>query len=272
MYSEKFMTTLIKLFLSITLLTTLSGCDKLTDTLKTLSEPADKVVTASPKQSDFQVHHCNLTYKGQSLIFGVSIDEWVKVLGPYDRVTHLANDVYFWDRLGIGLYSKTHKHIAQTLKFEFNEPIAFSEEDINVTYGEEMKNFKREANESRAKTPFSQPLWINGAAIRGLWDINKVNKQLYAYNPKNPHYFGEAYMPTIFGSRFACDKSAAPYFKEGEIGVRVDVNPQNKNEIRAISLGVTIFTDEYLEERENNPTPSLSSGYIKSVIERTVIN
>ena len=154
------------------------------------------------------------------------------------------------------------------MTFEFNETIAFSEDDIRVTYGEEMKEFKREANESRSKTPFTHTLWVNGAAIKGNWDMSKVNNQLYAFNPKNPHYFGEAYMPTIFGSRFACDKEAPPYFNEGEIGIRVDVNPQNKNEIKVLTLRVKLFSEEYLKERK--ATPSFSSRYFESVVERVV--
>ncbi|GAA58420.1 hypothetical protein P20652_0274 [Pseudoalteromonas sp. BSi20652] len=76
-------------------------------------------------------------------------------------------------------------------------------------------------------------------------------------------------MPTIFGSRFACDKEAPPYFNEGEIGIRVDVNPQNKNEIKVLSLGVTLFSEEYLKDRK--ATPSLSSRYFESVAERVVV-
>ena len=263
------MTTLTKQLIFISLALTLAGCDKVTvSTVTSLLAPAEKIQVASPEGSDFQVNGCNLTYKGQSLIFDASIDEWVKILGPYDRVTHLANDVYYWDEIGIGLYSKTNKHTAQTLTFEFNETIAFSEDNIRATHGERLRKTKREANESRSKTPFTQTLWVNGAAIKGNWDMSKVNNQLYAFNPKNPHYFGEAYMPTIFGSRFACDKEAPPYFNEGEIGIRVDVNPQNKNEIKVLSLGVTLFSEEYLKDRK--ATPSFSSRYFESVAERVV--
>jgi hypothetical protein len=264
------MTTLIKQFTLIALALTLAGCDKVTvSTLTALLKPAEKIHVASPEASDFQVNGCNLTYKGQSLIFNTSIDEWVKILGPYDRVTHLANDVYFWDEIGLGLFSSTGKHRADELQFEFNETIAFSEDNIRATHGERLRKTKREANESRSKTPFTQTLWVNGAAIKGNWDMSKVNNQLYAFNPKNPHYFGEAYMPTIFGSRFACDKEAPPYFNEGEIGIRVDVNPQNKNEIKVLSLGVTLFSEEYLKDRK--ATPSFSSRYFKNVVERVVV-
>ncbi|MDP2566749.1 hypothetical protein [Pseudoalteromonas marina] len=107
------MTTLIKQFTLIALALTLAGCDKVTvSTLTALLKPAEKIHVASPEASNFQVNGCNLTYKGQSLIFDANIDEWVKILGPYDRVTHLANDVYYWDEIGIGLYSKTNKHTA----------------------------------------------------------------------------------------------------------------------------------------------------------------
>ncbi len=64
--NTKFMTTLIKHFLFITLLITLSGCDKATEqAVQTILKPTEKITAASPEQSDFQVHHCNLTYKGQ---------------------------------------------------------------------------------------------------------------------------------------------------------------------------------------------------------------
>jgi len=110
------MTTLTKQLIFIALALTLAGCDKVTvSTVTSLLAPAEKIQVASPEGSDFQVNGCNLTYKGQSLIFDASIDEWVKILGPYDRVTHLANDVYYWDEIGIGLYSKTNKHTALSL-------------------------------------------------------------------------------------------------------------------------------------------------------------
>ncbi|MBH0014066.1 hypothetical protein I6F66_18465, partial [Pseudoalteromonas sp. NZS100_1] len=169
------MTTLIKRFMFITLALTLAGCDKVNvSTVTALLEPAETIQAASPEVSDFQVNGCNLTFKGQSLVFNTSIDEWVKILGPYDRVTHLANDVYFWDDLGLGLFSSTGKHRADELQFEFNETIAFSETNIKNTYSEDMRKTKREANESRSKTPFPQTLWVNGAAIKGNWDMSKV--------------------------------------------------------------------------------------------------
>lgn len=254
----------------IALALTLAGCDKLNvSTVTALLAPAEKIQAASPEASDFQVNGCNLTYKGQSLVFNTSIDEWVKILGPYDRVSHLANDVHFWDEIGLGLFSSTGKHRADELQFEFNETIAFSETNIKNTYSEDMRKTKKEANESRSKTPFTQTLWVNGAAIKGNWDMSKVNNQLYAFNQKNPHYFDEAYMPTIFGSRFACDKEAPPYFNEGEIGIRVDVNPQNKNEIKVLTLRVKLFSEEYLKDRK--ATPSFSSRYFKNVAERVVV-
>lgn len=206
-----------------------------------------KVITVSSdrpqEQPDFQVEYCNLTYQDKSLTFGVSVDEWVAVMGSFDHRHELANDVYVWDNLGVTLYAMPGTDKVRSLNFEFDNKLPFSEQDITASKATGMDALKRQINAAKPKRKFDSVVRINGAEISGNWNLSTAQTQMYQYDPKANSVFDHGYSPTNFATYIRCPLDKYPSYKNREMIFRVDTQADDVKKTRVFSIGIKL-TDQ----------------------------
>ncbi|WP_250655777.1 hypothetical protein [Alkalimarinus coralli] len=192
----------------------LSGC---------YSEPPSPKKRINPDHQ-FTFNGCDIRYNGKPLILGESVEDWVKVLGPYDRMSPVANDVYVYDDMGIFLLARTNTSAITSLTLLFNEDKEIVEEirnslnskkrqreqgklDPNSIYFKGL-DFSIEFDEnvlaSDPKQTFKQGFAIDDVIFDENFERSRVNPDRLKKHPDAPR-FGRSYLPTIYSASEKCE-------------------------------------------------------------------
>ena len=196
------------------LLISLSGCN---------SDPQPTKKRLNPDHQ-FTFNGCDIRYNGKPLILGESVDDWVKVLGHYDRMSPTANDVYVYDDMGIILYARHNTQVIKSLTLLFNEEKEMmqwtrdrlsakkrdrerSDLDPNSTYFKGL-DFSIEFDEnvlaSDPKQTFKQGFAIDDVIFDENFERSRVNPDRLKKHPDAPR-FGRSYLPTIYSASKQCE-------------------------------------------------------------------
>ncbi|WP_250655779.1 hypothetical protein [Alkalimarinus coralli] len=172
----------------------------------------------------FTFNGCDIRYNGKPLILGDPIDDWVTVLGPYDRMSSTANDVYVYDDMGVTLYAHPNTSVIISLTLILNEEKEMmqwtrdrlvakkrdrerSDLDPNSTYFKGL-DFSIEFDEnvlaSKPKQTFKQGFTIDDVIFDENFERNRVNPDRLKKHSDAPR-FGRSYLPTIFSAGKSCD-------------------------------------------------------------------
>ncbi|MEA9412110.1 hypothetical protein SHI72_04140 [Flavobacterium sp. PL02] len=165
--------------------------------------------------SEFTINTQKVSYKDIELPLGKSLNEWVKILGKYDRVLpplekkYIVERTYTWDKLGIMVvefgednevkiipelyifFNNLDSPVGQAGKLEFakgrESAIHTKERNEKLGYKTNMESYKRmleeETTGSEAPknypypfTTYKKSLNIEGIEIREGMTISQINK------------------------------------------------------------------------------------------------
>ncbi|WP_250655780.1 hypothetical protein [Alkalimarinus coralli] len=197
-----------------TLIISLSGCS---------GEPPSPKKRLNPDHQ-FTFNGCDIRYNDEPLILGKSVDDWVKVLGPYDRMSPTASDVYVYDDMGVTLYAHPNTSAIISLTLIFNEEKEILQEIRNSLNGKKRQreqgeldpnsiyfkdlDFSIEFDEnvlaSKPKQTFKHGFVIDDVIFDENFERSRVNPDRLKKHSDAPR-FGRSYLPTIFSAGKSCD-------------------------------------------------------------------
>ncbi|WP_250655776.1 hypothetical protein [Alkalimarinus coralli] len=201
----------------IALCISLSGCS---------GEPPSPKKMLNPDHQ-FTFNGCDIRYNDEPLILGKSVDEWVEVLGPYDRMSPTASDVYVYDDMGIVLYAGHNTKVIKSLTLLFNEEKEIMQEIRNSLKGKKKQReqgdldpnsiyfkgldlsieFDENVLSSKPKQTFKQGFAIDDVIFDEHINRYKLNTERLKRHPNAPR-FAERYLPNLYDYSLDCDNSA----------------------------------------------------------------
>ncbi len=188
------------------------------------------------REPGFVVEQCVFTYQGKPLLFNQPVEEWVKVLGPYDRKVPFAGGIYVWDRLGMRGYSSREEESIKRLDFYFNRPEPLSSDERRLENALQRGNkISIEATKNRIlakpKQLFKGPLLLEGIWFNEYFKINPANAALNQY-----------YKNTDTGSKPDIDVG---YFEVGFHGAGYSYNLTCLESDLVLTLGVEPHEEDW---------------------------
>ncbi|MDR2871990.1 MAG: hypothetical protein LBV45_05630 [Xanthomonadaceae bacterium] len=145
----------MKIILTLLLLLTLAGCGwggESPETTVLLGLDGQPVTGPRLVFSGTEI-----TYNGQPLRLGDTLEDWERVLGKADRTSHPMGGVYIWDDLGIRGYTRnSDKRRMKTLSVELNRNPQHAANDLYSKPGEGIS----------PSSLFNGYLEIDGAPLR----------------------------------------------------------------------------------------------------------
>jgi hypothetical protein len=187
------------------LLGLLSGCElRVSEPAKVLN-PEHRVV----------IEDCSISYNERPLRLGSDIQEWVAVLGPYDRLAKIASDVYVWDELALSVYTETDRTRVVQMNFYFTYDSPFEQTD-QERYEQEKdpirKEFALAVMHSKPRQLFEGAIAVDGVLIDRQIDIKAINRERAEVvrqrggllSSPDMRYFGKSYVPSEYAFERRC--------------------------------------------------------------------
>lgn len=172
------------LFLSSTILFVLSGCNEKLTGQSQENSPEKPFVQTSSK--DFWIDRCDIKYRGENFPITGTVNDVVKLLGPYDRFTEVGNR-YFWDAIGLQVATGLEAGTPEDSDAIISAGLLFNHEESSVEMGLRLADRPEdrvrlaEINGSRPQGFFRGELVIEGALIGQEVDFEKINDTRLEY-------------------------------------------------------------------------------------------
>ncbi len=196
------------------------------------------------QKHQFEIVGCDIQYNKQSLVLGSAIDDWVKVLGSYDRMVELANDIYVWDEIGLQLYSRWGKKQVKSMNFiinQRNQEYFSYETDIAIAKemgGDNLVKLTKLRYDARPKQLFQRWFKLDGILMGENIDFNLINDKRLEYHMA--HYdwqpgqeiktFHKSYVDTRYAYHLDCPGSQ-------DYGFVLEVLPEDKGKAMWFTIG-----------------------------------
>lgn len=166
----------------ISILFGLAGCDQAQEIYSNVS---NKISPPSfdrqlNEEHPFEVKACEVYYKGQLLPFKASIEEWVKILGPYSREPSAIPELYVWDELGLAARTPWDVDLVSTIEWFYRREPEHSMEFIsnpkNYTGGAKTAQRMVELELAWPKGRFKDSIILDGLLMDDQFNLEELNQ------------------------------------------------------------------------------------------------